>query len=116
MRFILPLLDRYLPEMLLVSFGFYPHWRDPLGHLLLTAGAYGELVRSLSGWADEKCFGKVALFLEGGYDLEAGYACGQAVTAALLNAGWQDTLGPSPHPEGKSWQVVERKARQIWGL
>jgi acetoin utilization deacetylase AcuC-like enzyme len=33
---ILPLLDRFKPEMLLVSYGFDPHWSDPLGHLLLS--------------------------------------------------------------------------------
>ena len=37
---ILPLLVQKQPQMLLVSFGFDPHWLDPLGHLLLTAEGY----------------------------------------------------------------------------
>ena len=32
-QFILPMLDQYKPDMLLLSIGFDPHWRDPLGHL-----------------------------------------------------------------------------------
>jgi acetoin utilization deacetylase AcuC-like enzyme len=115
-EFILPLLSRFQPDMLLVSYGFDPHWRDPLGHLRLSAGAYGELVKSLAGFADEHCQGRIALFLEGGYDLQAAAACSQAVLAGMLNRDWTDPLGPSPQPEGKSWQEIVRLARQIWKL
>jgi acetoin utilization deacetylase AcuC-like enzyme len=111
---ILPLLDRFGAEMLLISFGFDPHWRDPLGHLLLSAGVYGELISSLTSWADDHCEGRIAVYLEGGYDLEAGAACGQACVAALLGLPWQDTLGPSPRMEAKSWQFALQEARGIW--
>ncbi len=113
---ILPLLDRYAPEMLLVSFGFDPHWKDPLGHLELSAGGYGDLISALTSWADARCNGRIGLFLEGGYDLAAAAACGSAVTAALLGEHWTDTLGASPRAEGRSWQAVHRRAREIWGL
>lgn len=113
---ILPLLDRNRPEMLLVSYGFDPHWRDPLGQLQLSAQGYGELIASLVAWADANCNGRVALFLEGGYDLDAAAACSQAVVAALLGEPWNDPLGPPPRPEGKSWQTLVRLGREIWGL
>jgi acetoin utilization deacetylase AcuC-like enzyme len=105
-----------MPEMILVSYGFDPHWRDPLGHLQLSAGAYGELIASLAGWADKHCGGRIALFLEGGYDLEAAAACSLSVTAALLGKEWQDSLGVSPQTEGFSWQSTYRRARQIWEI
>jgi len=113
---ILPLLERYHPEMVLVSYGFDPHWRDPLGHLQLSARGYGDLITRLVAWADGACGGRVALFLEGGYDLDAASACSQAVVAALLGKMWDDPLGPSPKPEGKSWQTTLRRSREIWGL
>lgn len=113
---ILPLLDRYQPEMLLLSVGFDPHWMDPLGHLLLSARVYGELVKRLAAWADGACGGRIALFLEGGYNLQAGEACGQAFVAALMNQPWVDPLGPSPRPEGKSWQNYLHQALDTWGL
>lgn len=115
-QMILPLLERFRPEMILVSFGFDPHWRDPLGHLLLSASGYYNLIASLVQLADTHCEGKIALFLEGGYDLEAGAACGQAVVAALLRQAWNDPLGPSPRPEGHSWINVLRRAHEIWGV
>ncbi len=111
---ILPLLDRFAPQMLLVSFGFDPHWRDPLGYLMLSAAGYGDLIANLTDWADEHCQGRIALFLEGGYDLEAGAACLQTVTAALLGEPRFDPLGSSPQPEGGAWQAMVERARQIW--
>jgi len=84
--------------------------------LQLSADRYKNLVTNLTNWADENCRGRIALFLEGGYDLEAASACGQAVVSALLGQGWQDPLGPSPHPEGTSWQVNKRQALDVWGL
>ena len=115
-RLILPLLNRYQPEMVLVSYGFDPHWSDPLGHLQLSAKGYGDLIASLVAWIDTACGGRIALFLEGGYDLDAAAACSQAVVAALLGEAWVDSLGPSPRPEGKSWQAVVQLGREIWGL
>lgn len=112
---ILRLLDRYQPQILLVSFGFDPHWRDPLGYLNLSAQAYGALIARLAGWADANCQGRIGLFLEGGYDLLAGAACAQAVVAALLSKPWQDPLGPSPQAEGEAWRTMLSHARQLWG-
>lgn len=113
---ILPLLDRFTPQMLLVSVGFDAHWRDPLGSLLLSADTQGKLITSLVNWADIHCGGRIALFLEGGYDLEAGAACALACMAALLGKSWQDPLGPSPQPEKTAWRELIRQVRVLWGL
>lgn len=115
-QLILPLLDRFKPEMLLVSVGFDPHWRDPLGSLSLSAAGFGDLIASLDGWAEQNCAGKIALFLEGGYDLEAAKACVSAAVAALLKMPWQDPLGSAPYQENPAWQSVVRAAQQIWNL
>lgn len=113
-RLILPLLDRFAPEMLLVSFGSDPHWRDPLGSLCLSAQACHELIQLLAAWADRCCAGKIALFLEGGYDLLAGKACSQAAVSALLGESWMDTLGSSPQPETSDWKENYFRALRIW--
>jgi acetoin utilization deacetylase AcuC-like enzyme len=113
---ILPLLDRFSPEMLLVSAGFDPHWRDPLGSLLVSGAGYGATVSALAAWADRECEGRIALFLEGGYDLDAAGVCAQAAVAALLGEAWEDELGPAPLPEENRWRSVLQEARKIWGL
>ena len=117
---ILPLLDRFSPEMILVSYGFDPHWSDPLGNLRLSAETYGELIGRLSSWADEYCQGRIALFLEGGYNLQAAKACSLAVVAALLGQPCptkvNEAFGPSPDAESSAWESLVRRARNLWEL
>jgi acetoin utilization deacetylase AcuC-like enzyme len=114
--FILPLLHRFGPQMILVSFGFDTHWRDPLGSLLLSATGYQRLIAALVAYADENAAGKLALILEGGYDLDAGAACSQAVVSALLVQPWQDPIGLSEQPETTYWMTMARRAREILKL
>jgi acetoin utilization deacetylase AcuC-like enzyme len=113
---ILPLLERYRPEMILVSYGFDTHWRDPLGNVLLSADGYHWLIAQLTSWADMNCRGRIALFLEGGYDLDAASACTMGVVSALLGREWLDPLGPSPVPEMNTWRDMLIMAKKIWRL
>jgi len=113
---ILPLLAKHQPEMVLVSFGFDTHWRDPLGSLLLSASCYGGLIQRLASFCDEHAAGRIALFLEGGYDMDAAVACGQAAVAGLLGLPFEDPLGPALISENRYWTVMVRRAQEIWNL
>jgi acetoin utilization deacetylase AcuC-like enzyme len=111
---ILPLLDRYAPQMLLVSVGFDTHWRDPLGQLILSAQVFYELIASLREWADQHANGRIALVLEGGYDLDAATACCNGAVAALLGQPFQDPLGPAPQRESELWRnVIDEASRKL---
>ena len=66
-----PLLLAFKPEFILVSAGFDAHERDPLGGMRVTTRGFGLFARRLCAVADETCGGRIALALEGGYDLEA---------------------------------------------
>ena len=112
---IVPLLNNKKPQMLLVSYGFDPHWLDPLGNLLLTANGCGELIKKLCDWADEHCDGKVCIMLEGGYDLEAASACSLAVTNALLGKSWEDPY-PCPYQETSAWRFTVERGKSVWDL
>ncbi len=70
-RVILPVLEDYAPELILVSAGFDAAARDPLAEMMLSAEAFGWMARALRGAADRSAQGRVALVLEGGYDLVA---------------------------------------------
>ena len=114
-QLILPVLDRFSPQMILVSAGMDAHWRDPLANQLLSAQGYGEMIAHLTRWAGENCRGRIALFLEGGYDLEASSACAQAAVAALLGQPCQDPLGPSPWKARPDWQPIVQQSVEQWG-
>lgn len=110
------MLDPFQPEMILVSFGFDAHWKDPLANLQVSARGYGEAVSSLREWAQKNCGGRIALILEGGYDLEAAAACGLAVTQALLGEKISDAIGPARQRESDDWVRVMNTVKQIWQI
>jgi acetoin utilization deacetylase AcuC-like enzyme len=60
------------------------------------------------------CGGRIALMLEGGYDLDAGAACGLAVSQALIGQDWTDELGPSPFPEDDFWESRLDQVLRVW--
>jgi acetoin utilization deacetylase AcuC-like enzyme len=111
---ILPYLDQAAADLLLISFGFDTHWRDPLGSMQVSADCVYWMIGTLRDWAVRNCQGKIVVILEGGYDLEAANACGQAVAAGLLDDPWEDFLGESPRSEGDSWRETLREAKELW--
>lgn len=114
--FVLPVLDRFQPEMLIISIGFDAHWKDPLGFLQLTAAGYGNLIGELRSWAGSHCSGRIALILEGGYNLEAVSACTQTVIGALLGEPVEDPIGRSSHTDTTRWRSVLEQAKDIWQI
>ncbi|MDM4769113.1 histone deacetylase family protein [Solimonas sp. SE-A11] len=67
----LPALERFQPQMLLVSAGFDAHGADPLGNLRLGLDDYRWLGRLVQQLAEQCCEDRVVAMLEGGYDLTA---------------------------------------------
>jgi acetoin utilization deacetylase AcuC-like enzyme len=67
---ILPALDTFKPELIIVSAGFDAHERDPLGSLRMTADDFAWVTRELMKSAEKNCQGRVVSVLEGGYDLQ----------------------------------------------
>jgi acetoin utilization deacetylase AcuC-like enzyme len=79
-REILPALDAFRPEMLLISAGFDAHRSDPLAQLLLDEADYTWATEQLLEVARAHAGGRVVSALEGGYDLAA---LGASVAAHL---------------------------------
>jgi len=80
---LLPALDAFRPQLLLVSAGFDAHWRDPLAQLQLDADDFAWLTAALVAIADRHAQGRVVSSLEGGYDLQALRECSVAHVQAL---------------------------------
>ena len=90
---VVPVLDRFAPELLLVSAGFDAHERDPLASMRVTTDGYASVIRHLVGVAARH--GVIALVTEGGYELTALAACLEATLAEVDGAapGIPDALG-----------------------
>jgi acetoin utilization deacetylase AcuC-like enzyme len=66
-----PVLDRFAPQLLLVSAGFDAHADDPLAALRMSPAGFANLAQLLVGVAERHARGRIAFVTEGGYDLEA---------------------------------------------
>ena len=84
---VLPVLDRYQPEFLLVSAGFDALMGDAISNISLEVDSYEVITSYLVQAAERHCNGRIVSVLEGGYDLPT---LGPAVAAhirAMLERG-----------------------------
>ncbi len=84
-REILPALDAFRPEMVLISAGFDAHKSDPLAQLLLEESDYTWITEQLLEIARHHASGRVVSTLEGGYDLAALGASAAAHVRVLMS-------------------------------
>ena len=68
---LMPAALRFDPDIVLVSAGFDAHIDDPLAGMAVTTAGFGKMASVVCSIADECCEGRLAITLEGGYDLHA---------------------------------------------
>ena len=78
---VLPMLEGFRPQLLLVSAGFDAHRDDPLADINLTEDGFYQMTRLLVEVANRHCHGRLLSILEGGYNLRA---LGRSVIQHLL--------------------------------
>jgi acetoin utilization deacetylase AcuC-like enzyme len=96
---LLPLAERFRPEMIFVSAGFDSHWDDPLAELGLSSAGYYAYSRRLVEAAQEFCEGRIVFVLEGGYNPRNIASGVEAVLCALTGTPHTPADDPSPYPE-----------------
>ena len=84
---LLPALEAFQPELLLLSAGFDAHENDPLAQLRLETSDYVWISEELLALAGRHCQGRLVSSLEGGYDLGALAAATAAHVRALMTMG-----------------------------
>ena len=85
---ILPALEAFEPELILISAGFDAHHRDPLANLNLTEADFAWVTDRLCDVAARHAKGRVVSTLEGGYDLAALAASAAAHVRVLMERGY----------------------------
>ena len=64
-------LDKFKPEVILISAGFDAHFRDPLANINLESTDYFKITKKITKLANTHSKGRIISFFEGGYDLQA---------------------------------------------
>jgi acetoin utilization deacetylase AcuC-like enzyme len=83
---IIPELEAFAPDLLVISAGFDAHREDPLAQIRLETEDFAWITDELLAVAARHCDGRVVSMLEGGYDLEALAASAAVHVRCLMNA------------------------------
>jgi acetoin utilization deacetylase AcuC-like enzyme len=100
---VAPVASRFAPTWVLVSAGFDAHRDDPLADVGLSSGDFARMASIVQGFAPAA--GRLAFFLEGGYDLEA---IRHSVAASLGAVVGVDRGGEPITNGGPGAEAVER--------
>ena len=82
-RIVLPALDRFSPDLIVVACGYDAAAFDPLSRMLATAETFRVMTRQVMQAADRLCDGRLVLVHEGGYSEAYVPFCGHAVMEEL---------------------------------
>jgi len=95
-RVVIPALERYRPEMIVVPSGFDASGVDPMGRMMVSAEGYRQMTRMLMEAADRLCGGRLLMSHEGGYSAMYAPYCGLAVLEEMTGhrTGVEDPWGP----------------------
>jgi acetoin utilization deacetylase AcuC-like enzyme len=110
-RVVSPVLEQFAPRLILVSAGFDAAARDPLAEMTLSPGGYGYMAQRLAEQARRSADGRIALLLEGGYDLVA-IESGLTETMRALFEG--ATYDIEPDEDSADVERAARAASAYW--
>src|SRR4029079_14937759 len=104
---VCPVLERFAPQLTVISSGFDAHEADPLASMRMTAAGYGRIIHRLKNAAQTS--GALALVTEGGYDLPALRQCLE-VAIAVIESGHLADANHTVAPRGERALVAVRAA------
>ncbi|WP_447553928.1 class II histone deacetylase [Vreelandella sp. EE22] len=109
-RLVLPAIEAFAPEMIIVACGYDACAKDPLGKMLLNSQAFADMTAQLKALAKRCCDGKLVLVHEGGYS--EGYAplCGHSTIQTL--AGSSITVPDPQNDEIAAWGYQDLQPHQ----
>jgi acetoin utilization deacetylase AcuC-like enzyme len=105
-----PMIERYCPELILVSAGFDAHRDDPIGRSNLTEKGFGWLTHLILHLSNEIGCPPVFFILEGGYDFRSLTASVKEVLMAMKNNNHKDCI---PEVASQNAESHLEKAQKI---
>lgn len=118
-RTVLPVLDAFRPELLLVSAGFDAHALDPLAGMRMTAEGYARVTARLLEGTERWCQGRALFLTEGGYHTGALAECLSSVIDVVSGRVSLDvsSLLQGDNRRGREALIeVARAQRSFWEL
>ncbi|KAG7379426.1 hypothetical protein PHYPSEUDO_008570 [Phytophthora pseudosyringae] len=112
-RVVVPALDRFNPDFVLVSSGFDASYADPLAAMILSSSVFRFMAHELIEAAKRLCGGRIVFAHEGGYSETYVPFCGAAVIEELLGVVDVDKQIKDPFlSEVERWGYQELQEHQ----
>jgi acetoin utilization deacetylase AcuC-like enzyme len=106
-KIVIPSLEKFKPDLILVSAGYDAHWDDPLANLNLSLTGFNWISRELIKSAEKFCNGKIVFFLEGGYNLQVlSDGVANTIRGLLGIESFEDPLGKTDAEEPSIEKVI----------
>ncbi|NUH63836.1 class II histone deacetylase [Sulfitobacter sp. S0837] len=99
-RVVIPAIEAFNPDMIIVACGYDAAIIDPLARMQATAETFAEMTRRIRETAAKLCGGKLVMVHEGGYSEAYVPFCGHATIAALA-----DSKTTAPDPLARSFNI-----------
>ena len=116
---VLPKLESFRPQLLLVSAGYDAHHADPIdGSLMeLSCAGYASLIARLREAASQLCDGRIVVALEGGYDLTAlSWSVRNSIEVLLGEPITPDPVGPAPRRQERDLSQLIAALKELHRL
>jgi acetoin utilization deacetylase AcuC-like enzyme len=110
----LPVGQAFRPDLVLVSAGFDPHARDPIGRMEVSERGFAAMCSGLRDLAEAACGGKLVLLLEGGYDLAA--LAGSTRACLEVLTGRKEEFPPGSHRAAPAVAASRTALSRFWPL
>jgi len=112
-RILVPVVEGFRPDVMLVSAGFDAHAVDPLASMDVTGEGFAGMAAIVRAVADSVCGGRLAFVLEGGYAAVGLREGVRAVLAAATSDSPPDLPAPVEAPEGSMLHHVVERTRAV---
>jgi acetoin utilization deacetylase AcuC-like enzyme len=110
---VIPSIEKFKPDLILISAGYDAHWDDPLANLSLSLRGFNWISKRLIETANKICSSKIVFFLEGGYNLEVlKFGVTNSTKTLMGIEDFQDPIGPSSIQEPN----VERLIKELQSI
>ncbi len=104
-KIVIPAVERYQPDMIIVAAGYDAYWNDPMAPLNWNLDTFLQIDRQLFDLAEKNCRGKLAYILEGGYDRHSlPVAISNSLSVLASKPANKDPFGAAP---GSSSEVSD---------
>jgi acetoin utilization deacetylase AcuC-like enzyme len=114
-----PIMEQFMPSIILISIGTDAHYRDPLAGLSLSSDGYLTLAKNFLKLSKKLCDSKISFFLEGGYDVDVLAEIVTAIMATIDGHGYELEFTENLDPEASGSGVIENVIdiqKSFWNL